>query len=191
MVLGLIVGVAGAFASSSKLPPLRWLVRAYVEFIRNTPFLVQLFFIYFSLPVLGIRLTPFSAAIVAMVINFGAYAVEIIRAGVDAVPTGQREAAAALGLSRIQTFVLVILKPAMGTVYPALSSQFIILFLSSSLLSAISVQELTGVTNGLQSTTFRSFEFYFVSAGIYLVMALGVRWLLAGIYRNSFRWAQN
>jgi polar amino acid transport system permease protein len=164
----------------------RWLVAAYVELIRNTPFLVQIFIIYFSLPALGIRFDANQAALIAMVVNVAAYASEIVRAGIDAVPQGQVEAARALGLTRLQIFRLVVIFPALKTVFPALASQFILLMLGSSVVSAISAVELTAVTNSLQSTTFRSFEFYFFATGLYLVMALGFRAALGLIYWSVF-----
>jgi polar amino acid transport system permease protein len=122
------------------------------------------------------------AALAAMVANLGAYATEIVRAGIDAVPQGQIEAARALGLKRLYIFRFVVLFPALKTVFPALASQFILLMLGSSVVSAISAVELTAVTNSLQSTTFRSFEFYFAATALYLVMALGFRASLAAIY---------
>jgi polar amino acid transport system permease protein len=165
----------------------RWLVAAYVELIRNTPFLVQIFIFYFSLPVIGIRLTANTAALVAMTVNLGAYASEIVRAGIEAIPHGQVEAARALGLKRLHIFRFIIIFPALKTVYPALASQFILLMLSSSVVSTISAVELTAITNSLASTTFRSFEFYFVATGLYLAMALGFRAGLSAIYWAVFQ----
>jgi polar amino acid transport system permease protein len=182
MVLGLAIAVVCAYARTAGPRPVRWLIAAYVEIIRNTPFLVQIFLIYFSLPGLGIRLDANEAALAAMVANLGAYATEIVRAGIDAVPQGQIEAARALGLKRLYIFRFVVLFPALNTVFPALASQFILLMLGSSVVSAISAVELTAVTNTLQSTTFRSFEFYFAATALYLVMALGFRASLAAIY---------
>ena len=187
MALGLCVGVVCAYLKAAGARPLQWVVTGYVELIRNTPFLVQIFIIYFSLPVIGIRLDANQAALAAMVVNLGAYAGEILRAGVEAIPTGQIEAARALGLTRLQTFRLVILYPAIKTVFPALASQFILLMLSSSVVSSISAVELTAVTNTLQSTTFRAFEFYFVATGIYLTMSLGFRGALGAIYWAVFQ----
>jgi polar amino acid transport system permease protein len=187
MVLGLTVSIGGAYARLVGIRPLRWLVGTYVETIRNTPFLVQIFIIYFSLPTLGLRLEANQAALLAMAINFGAYGTEILRAGIEAVPQGQIEAARALGLTRLQTFRFVILFPALKTVFPALASQFILMMLGSSIVSAISAVELTAVTNSLQSTTFRAFEFYFVTTGVYLVMALGFRAALGVIYWLVFQ----
>lgn len=187
MALGLCLAIACAYGQSAGPRPVRALVLGYVELIRNTPFLVQIFIFYFSLPVIGIRLSANGAALAAMTINLGAYASEIIRAGIEAIPRGQVEAARALGLRPLQIFRLVILFPAVKTVYPALSSQFILLMLSSSVVSTISAVELTAVTNSLQSTTFRSFEFYFVATGIYLAMALGFRAGLTAIYWAVFQ----
>lgn len=171
-VLGLLVAIFGAWAKTSGPAPLRWLVNAYIELIRNTPFLVQLFFFFFALPALGLRWTPHQAALVAMVVNLGAYATEIIRAGIESIPKGQIEAGLALNLKRHQIFRLVILKLALRAIFPALTSQFILLMLSSSVVSVISADDLTSVAANLQSQTFRSFEIYIVVAGIYLLLAL-------------------
>jgi polar amino acid transport system permease protein len=186
MVIGLVLSTACAYAQSIATRPIRWAITVYIEAIRNTPFLVQIFIIYFSLPAVGVRLSANNAALVAMVVNFGAYGTEILRAGIEAVPRGQSEAAKALGLSRLQVFRFVVLFPALKTVFPALASQFILLMLGSSVVSAISAVELTAVTNSLQSTTFRPFEFYFVATALYLAVALGFRAVLGGIYWTAF-----
>jgi polar amino acid transport system permease protein len=186
MAIGLILSTACAYAQTIAPRPFRWAIATYIEAIRNTPFLVQIFIIYFSLPALGVRLNANNAALVAMVVNFGAYGTEILRAGIEAVPRGQSEAAKALGLSHLQVFRFVVLFPALKTVYPALASQFILLMLGSSVVSAISAVELTAVANSLASTTFRPFEFYFVTTGLYLAMALGFRAVLGGIYWTAF-----
>jgi polar amino acid transport system permease protein len=186
MAIGLALAVLCAYGKTAGPRPVRWLIAAYVELIRNTPFLVQIFIIYFSLPTLGIRFDANHAALIAMVVNVAAYASEIVRAGIDAVPQGQVEAARALGLARLQIFRLVVIFPALKTVFPALASQFILLMLGSSVVSAISAVELTAVTNSLQSTTFRSFEFYFFATGLYLVMALGFRAALGLVYWSVF-----
>jgi polar amino acid transport system permease protein len=187
MALGLLVAIVCAYGKAAGPRPVRWLVAAYVELIRNTPFLVQIFIFYFSLPVIGLRLTANTAALAAMTVNLGAYASEIVRAGIEAIPHGQVEAARALGLKRLQIFRFIIIFPALKTVYPALASQFILLMLSSSVVSTISAVELTAITNSLASTTFRSFEFYFVATGLYLAMALGFRAGLGAIYWAVFQ----
>jgi polar amino acid transport system permease protein len=181
MLFGLCLGILGASVSTSGPGWARLIVRAYVEIIRNTPFLIQLFIIYFSLPTIGLRLRADQAALLGMTVNLGAYASEIVRGGIEAIPLGQIEAARALGLRRLQIFRFVVLRPALRIVYPALVSQFILLMLGSSVVSSISAVDLTAITNTLQSTTFRSFEFYFAATLIYLVMALGFRLLLDGL----------
>src|SRR5579863_10264598 len=186
MAFGLALAIVCAYGQSAGPRPVRLLVAAYVELIRNTPFLVQIFIFYFSLPMIGIRLSADAAALAAMTVNLGAYASEIVRAGIEAIPRGQIEAARALGLRRLQIFRFIIIFPALKTVFPALASQFILLMLGSSVVSAISAVELTAITNSFQSTTFRPFEFYFVATGLYLLMALGFRAALGAIYWFAF-----
>jgi polar amino acid transport system permease protein len=179
MLFGLVAGPLGAMARISGPRKVRLAIQVYVELIRNTPFLVQLFVIYLGLPRLGLRLSPDIAALVALAVNLGAYAIEIMRAGIEAVPRGQTEAALALGLRRWQIYRLVILVPALRTVYPALAAQFILLMLGTSVVSAIAANELTATANDLQSRTFRAFEVYFVVAGLYLALTLILRALFS------------
>lgn len=186
MVIGLAVAILCALGKTSGPKPVRWLINAYIEIIRNTPFLVQIFLIFFGLPTVGLRLSPDVAALIAMVVNVGAYATEIIRAGIESIHKGQVEAGLALGLRPLQVFRYIVLKPALRTVYPALTSQFILLMLSSSVVSAISADELTSVANNIQSQTFRSFEIYIVVTLIYLVLSMLFSVLFAGIYRLAF-----
>src|SRR5450432_4767658 len=186
MVIGLAVAIVCVYAKTAGPGLVRWAIAAYIELIRNTPFLVQIFIVYFSLPTLGISIGANEAALAAMVVNFGAYGTEILRAGIDSIARGQIDAARALGLTPLQTFRHVVLFPALKTVYPALASQFILLMLGSSVVSAISAVELTAVTNTLQSTTFRPFEFYFAATGLYLLMALGFRAALGVLYWTVF-----
>ncbi|MDO8251292.1 MAG: amino acid ABC transporter permease [Rhodoferax sp.] len=188
MLLGLMLAIVCAWGKTAGPRPLRWLIDAYIELIRNTPFLVQLFFFFFALPALGLRWSAYAAALVAMVVNLGAYATEIIRAGIESIPKGQIEAGLALNLKRHEIFRFVILKPALRTVYPALTSQFILLMLSSAVVSAISADDLTSVAANLQSQTFRSFEIYIVVAGIYLLLALSFSALFRVIYRLALNY---
>lgn len=188
MLLGLGVAIVCAWGKTAGPRPLRWLINIYIELIRNTPFLVQLFFFFFALPALGLRWSAYTAALTAMVVNLGAYATEIIRAGIESIPKGQIEAGLALNLKRHEIFRFVILKPALRTVYPALTSQFILLMLSSSVVSAISADDLTSVAANLQSQTFRSFEIYIVVAVIYLMLALAFTALFRTIYRLTLNY---
>jgi polar amino acid transport system permease protein len=176
--LGIALSIGGAATARWGLGWARALVLAYVELIRNTPFLAQLFFIFFGLPALGIRMTAMTAAILAMTVNLTAYAIEIVRAGIEAVPPGQREASLALGLRPVKVFIYVILPQALANVYPALVSQVIIIMLESAVVSQIAVMDLTHVGDYIQSRTYRAFETYFVIAAVYLAMAIGLRWLL-------------
>lgn len=175
---GGLVGVLGGVARAWRLAPFDALVGAYVELIRNTPFLVQLFFIFFGLPALGVALSEWQAAILAMVLNLGAYSTEIIRAGIEATPRGQLEAAAALAMSRRQIFLYVVLRPALWRVWPALCSQIVIVMLGSSVCSQIAAEELTFAANFIQSRNFRAFETYICVALMYLLLSLLVRQLL-------------
>lgn len=158
----------------------------YIELIRNTPFIVQLFFIFFGLPALGVKLTETTAAFLAMTINLGAYSAEIIRAGIMAVPKGHIEAGDSLAMSRLETFRHIVLKQAFQKVYPALCSQIIIVMLGSSVVSQISAEDLTYAANFVQSRNFRAFEVYVVAALIYLALAILARMILRGIGRIAF-----
>lgn len=178
-LLGVAIGVLGGGGRAWRVRPFDMLFGLYVELIRNTPFIVQLFFIFFGLPALGIRLTEWQAAVLAMVINLGAYSTEIIRAGIQAIPKGQLEAAAALAMSRFEAFRHVVLQPALAKVWPALTSQIVIVMLGSAVCSQIATEELSFAANFIQSRNFRAFETYLLTTVLYLVMAIALRQLLA------------
>jgi polar amino acid transport system permease protein len=184
----LVVAIACAWGKTSGPGWLRFIVNAYIEVIRNTPFIVQLFFFFFALPSIGLRWSPYTAALTAMVVNLGAYAAEIVRAGIESIPKGQIEAGRALNLTPAEIFRFVILKPALKAIYPALTSQFILLMLSSAVVSVISADDLTSVAANLQSQTFRSFEIYIVVAVIYLVLALSFSALFKLIYQHALNY---
>jgi polar amino acid transport system permease protein len=186
MVFSLIIAIAGALARTSGSAWLRWLIAGYVEIIRNTPFLVQIFMIFFGLPTLGLRLDANTGALIAMVLNGSAYTIEIIRAGIESIGHGQTEAAYALGLSRLRTFRLVVLPQALRVVVPPLGSQFILLMLNSSVCSVISADELTAVTQDIQARTFRPFEAFIVATGIYLVLSLLFSGAFSALERVAF-----
>lgn len=186
IALGFVLGLVCAILRSGKSKLLSGLVGIYVEVIRNTPFLVQVFIVYFGLPSLGLRLSAETSAVIALVINTGAYSSEIIRAGIDSIAKGQLEAAECLGLNKLQVYWHIILIPAVERVYPALSSQFVLLMLSSSITSQISAQELTAEANMIQSETFRSFEVYLIVAAVYLALSVLFRVVLWGIGQFAF-----
>ncbi len=172
MLLAIVIGLLGVVARDSQIKPLRMGVISFVELIRNTPFLVQLYFLFFALPGLGVMLSPTASAILALGVNGGAYAIEIIRGGVQSINKGQVEAGLALGLHRSQIFRHIVLTPAMRAIFPALASQFIMLALTTSVASSISAYELTSVAKVIESNTFKSFEVFGTITVMYLVMSL-------------------
>lgn len=176
--VGFVLGVLLAVARRSQSRGFRVPAAIYVEVIRNTPLLIQIFLTFFGLSMLGLRLSAMVVALLAMTINTAAYACEIIRAGFDSIRTGQWEAAEALGLTKVQSYWHVALLPAVERVYPALSSQFVLMMLATSITSLISVEELTAVANFLQAQTYRPFETYIATAILYLILSLGLRALL-------------
>jgi polar amino acid transport system permease protein len=186
MVISLAIAIVGALARTSGPKPVQAVVAAYVEVIRNTPFLVQMFMIFFGLPTVGVRLDANTGALLAMVLNGSAYTIEIVRAGILSVSHGQVEASTALGLHRLQTFRLVVLPQALRVVLPPLSSQFILLMLNSSVCSAISADELTSAALDIQSRTFRAFEAFIVAAAIYFALSLAFSAAFAAIERLAF-----
>ena len=177
-VFGSLLGTACAWARLHGAPMLKRVVGGYVELVRNTPFIIQLFFIFFGLPSLGLRLSVEMASVLAMVLNLGAYACEIVRAGLQATPKGQLEAAMSLALTPWQTFSRVVLPPALARIWPALVSQIIIVMLGSAVCGQISAEELSQAANLISSRTFRSFESYIIVTGIYLLLAIALRQLL-------------
>jgi polar amino acid transport system permease protein len=180
---GFILGTLCAIVRHHRTPYLRYAVAAYVEVIRNTPFLIQAFLVFFGLSSLGLRLDAGVCAVLALTLNAGAYTCEIMRAGLDSIHKGQIEAAEAMGMSRLAIYWHVLLLPAVERVYPALTSQFVLVMLSSSITSQISAEELTGVANIVQSETFRSFEVYLIVGCLYLLLSFAFRLLFGAISR--------
>jgi polar amino acid transport system permease protein len=186
IVLGLAFGTLCAVARTSGIGWLRTLITTYVEIIRNTPLLVQTFWLFFGLASLGFKMSAFTAALIALTINVTAYSSEIIRAGIESIRKGQIEAAESLGLTRLQILRDVILPPAVERVFPALTSQFVLMMLASSIMSQISAEELMAVAGRVQSETFRGFEIYLIVAVVYLVLAQLLRMTMRGIGYVAF-----
>lgn len=174
-VFGFTLGTFCAIGKRGRNKRLRRLCSAYIEAIRNTPFLVQIFLVYFGLSSLGLSLNAITVSLIALTINVGAYSAEIMRAGFDSIEKQQLEAAVSLGLGRWQIYWHVILKQAMERMYPALTSQFVLLMLASSICSQISAEELTAVANFIQSDTYRPFETYIVVGGLYIFLSVLLR----------------
>ncbi|HEX6499135.1 MAG TPA: amino acid ABC transporter permease [Micromonosporaceae bacterium] len=187
-VLGSVLGLLVYLGRVSRRRPLRALCVGFIEVFRNTPLLVQLYLIYFGLPEVGINLNPLWSAVLGMTLNNAAYTAEIFRAGIEAVPNGLREAAAALGLRFSQTFRYVVLKPAVRNVLPALTNQFIVLFLFSSVASVISLDELTTLLQDLNQRTLRTLEVFTFGGGLYYLTSATIAWVSRLAERVLFRW---
>jgi polar amino acid transport system permease protein len=165
-----LCGLAVALANRSSVPLVRYVSAFYVWFIRGTPALVQIFIVYFGLPQVGLRMSPFVAGVVALGLNGGAYVAEIIRAGLIAIPRGQTESAEALGMSRVLMMRRIILPQVFRIILPPITNEAISMVKNTSLLSTITVVELTLYSQTIISTTFRPFEFYIATALIYLLL---------------------
>jgi polar amino acid transport system permease protein len=185
--LGFVMGIGVAAVLVYGRPWGQRAARAYVEVIRNTPLIVQLFLIFFGLPSLGLKLDVITASLIALTINLGAYTAEIVRAGFESVPKSQIEAGTSLGLTGPQVFRHVVLMPALRNIYPSLTSQFVLMMLATSLVSQISAAELFHAGSIIQSRTFRDFEVYTVIALLYLCLSLLMRGGFIVCYRLFFR----
>ena len=171
IIIGIILGTIGAVCRGSKSRSLRLISSSYVEVIRNTPLLVQLYLWYFGLGALRIDLSPFLCIVIALGVNTGGYSTEIIRAGMEAIKEEQIRAGLSLGMSRLQTFMYVVIVPAIGIVFPALCNQFLICILGSALGMIIGVRDLTYEAVYLQAHTFRAIETFMVVVIIYIVVS--------------------
>ncbi len=190
IAFGLVIGIIGAIFRTSKNKILDAIALAYVEVIRNTPYLIQLFFIFFGMPNLGIKLTAEQAAILSLAVNFGAYSTEIVRAGVESIHKGQVEAGMALGFKPLSIFRHIILLPALANIYPALVGQVILAVLFTSVVSQIATEDLTFVGDFLNARSFRSFEIYFTISLIYLALVWIIKAMAFLIERRFFEFAK-
>lgn len=180
VLLGLIIGMFVGIARICTVKPLRFLAAVYIDFLRGTPLLVQIFLIYFALPlIVGQRVDPFLAAITACGINSGAYIAEIFRAGIQAIDGGQMEAGRSLGLTWVQTMRYIIVPQAFKNIVPPLGNEFIALLKDSSLVSVIGFEELTRRGQLIIARTYGSMEIWTTVAIIYLVMTLTISRLVA------------
>lgn len=186
IVCGFIVGLLLAVARTEGGAALRRVVAVYVDVIRNTPLVIQAFWLFFGLSAVQIRVPATTAALIALTINISAYTTEIIRAGIESIPKGQLEAARCLAMSRWQVLRLIVLPQAVERMYPALVSQFVLMMLATSIMSQISVEELTAAGYGIQSETFRGFEIYLVIAVVYLAMSWLLRLVMGALAHLSF-----
>ncbi|MBX9698289.1 MAG: amino acid ABC transporter permease [Acetobacteraceae bacterium] len=186
--LGLAIGLLAGLAALSGSALLRGLIRGYVDFIRGTPLLIQIFLVFFALPVVGIRLPEYWAGVVALAINSGAYIAEIVRGAVGSVERGQTEAALSIGMTRRSALWWVLLPQAWRPMVPALTNDLITLTKNSSLLSAISVYELTRAGQAIISTHFAPFEIYLLLALYYYVLVSALSWASRRLERSLPAW---
>ena len=189
LVLSLVIGTLGAMCRLSRIAWLRRPATWYVEAVRNTPLLVQLFFIYFGLGQFSIDVPNYLAALIGLVLNNGAYLTEIVLAGIEVIPKGQHYASVSLGMSYPQRMRHVIFPQAFRVIYPPLGNQFIGIILFSSLVSVIAVEDLALRGKMIISRNFRSFETYIVVTAMYVVMTLAISTALKLLGRRMFRQA--
>ena len=185
MALALVLGLVAALGRLSRLRPLRFLSTLYVELVRGTPLLVQLFIVYYGLPSVGIRLEPFLAGFLTLGAHYGAYLSEVYRAGILAVDRGQWEAAASVGMGRGMVMREVILPQAIRTILPPVGNYFISMLKDSALVATISVTELLRAGQLRVAITFRAMDIYLMVAAIYLVMSYALSLLIGYFERRS------
>lgn len=190
-ITGFAIAMLLAFTRHRRVFGIHWVAAAYVEFIRNTPLIVQLFFVAFGLPLLlGYQWAFWAHALLALVLNFSAYFAEILRAGFHTVSKGQEEAAQALGIKSLVIFFKITLPQTVGKMFPSLSSQFIFLFLTTGIISEIGVRDLTNAGMYIDSRTFRTFEIFVTLTVIYIGLSLSFKTLMVGLYRLMFPWVE-
>jgi polar amino acid transport system permease protein len=187
IVLSWVFGLLAVLGKRSDFVVLRGIASFYVWFIRGTPALIQVFIIYFGLPQLGINPSPFMAGVIALGLNSGAYVAEIIRSGLLAIPKGQFESSQALGMSHPETMVRIVLPQVFRIILPPLTNEAIAALKNTSLLSTITVVDLTLYAQTIISTTFRPFQFFIATAVIYLVMTTLLTQLSSWMERRQIR----
>lgn len=178
LILGLIFGLSAALGKLSRNILVRNMAAFYIWLIRSTPLLVQLFIIYFGLPQLGIDLGPYISGVLGLGLNVGAYNAETIRGGIQSVPSGQQEAARSLGMSSALAMRRIILPQALRIIIPPLGNNFIILIKDTSLVSTITLVELTLTAQRFIGSTYKPFEMYVMAAFLYAVLTTSASLLL-------------
>ena len=196
VLFGTLLGILLAVAKMSNFKPLKWLSTAYIEFFRGTPLMVQLMFIFYGLPMIGITFPEipfienfqrFAAGIVAMSLNSAAYVAEVIRSGIQAVDVGQMEASRSLGFNNAQSMLLVILPQAIKNILPALGNEFVTVIKESSIVSVIGIADLMYRTNGVKAKNYKTLECLFIAAIIYFILTFVSSRLIALMERRMNR----
>jgi His/Glu/Gln/Arg/opine family amino acid ABC transporter permease subunit len=171
IAISLVFALLVALGAMSRFRSLRWLVNIYVEAIRGTPLLLQLIYVYYVLPELGIRLNSFTAGVIALTLNYSAYLSEVYRGGIQAIARGQHDAAAALGMTRVLAMRRIILPQAVRIVIPTLGNYFIGLFKDTALCSVVSIQEVVFTAQILAARNFQYFTLYTVVGLMYFAVS--------------------
>lgn len=184
---GWLIGLVCAAITEYGRGPLKWLVRAYVIFFLNTPILVQIFFLFFALPEVGILLTSFQAVTIGLALNAGAYLTEIQRAGFASIRREEMEAAITMGFSQVQTIMYVVLPHIVRVLFPPLSNQYILVTMTTSIAAIFGIEELTGRAYNINAQTFRSLEIFSITALYYVALTFVASWILYAIGRYFFR----
>jgi len=187
-VLALVLGIAAGLASLSASRVLRGVVRVYVEFIRGTPLLIQIFLVFFALPVVGVRFNEFWAGVIALALNAGAYIAEVVRGAVGSIEKGQSEAAMSIGMTRRSALIWVLLPQAWRPMIPALTNDLVTLTKNSSLLSVISVYELTRAGQAIIATHFAPFEIFLLLALYYWALISALAWVSRRVEKALPQW---
>jgi len=191
MALSLVFALLVALAGMSRIAPLRWLVNSYIEVIRGTPLLLQLIYIYYVLPSIGITLTAFAAGVIGLTLNYSAYISEVYRGGIQAIGRGQHDAAAALGMTNALAMRRIILPQAIRIVIPTLGNYFISLFKDTALCSVVSIQEVVFTAQILAARSFQYFTLYTVVGVMYFAVSFPAARLvgyLERVTRRGYRW---
>lgn len=188
ILFGTALGALLGLASLSRLAPLRWVVVAYVDFIRGTPLLIQIFLVYFALPVIGLSLPEFWAGVIALSLNAAAFISEIVRAGVGSIERGQSEAARSIGMNHGQILVYILLPQSLRAVLPPITNELITLVKGSALLSVISVYELTRAGQGIIAVRFAPLEIFLLISVFYYATISFLAWVSRWLERRLPVW---
>lgn len=183
-VIAVVIGLVVCFCRISRAPVISQAATFYIEVIRGTPLLLQLFYIYYALPDIGIRLPAFEAGVAGLSMNFGAYLAELFRAGIQSIDFGQREAARSLGLTASQSMRHIVLPQAVRVIFPALGNYALVLVKESSLVAVLSVRELMRAGELLASSTFQTMKIFTLVGGIYLVMSYALSLTFRGVEKK-------
>jgi polar amino acid transport system permease protein len=184
IILSTLLGMFCAILRVSENRLVRGILVAYIEFFRNTPIVAQIFYLYFALPLIGIKVSAFNCGLIALVLHFNAYNIEVFRSGLEAVPFGLHEAGKALAFTYIQRLRLVIIPLALRICLPALVNNYVSLLKNTALVSIIGVVEITFVAQDVIADNFTFLEMYSTIAVIYLVLVFGVTWVLRKVEKR-------